>query len=69
MPGLGMLRVARRLFDANFHKFGCLEVFGVKNIGFSLIFGFFGGSSHMLSDWCLGYVIKVEQLWQGADIQ
>jgi len=41
-----------------------LEVVGVKKIvwlfGFFLQYlAFFGGSSHMLSDWCLGFLIKI----------
>jgi len=49
-------------FDAKFHKFGFfLEVVGVKKIVwlygfFSSIFGFFGGCSHVLSDWCLAFL-------------
>jgi len=34
-----------------------LDVVGVKYIVW--LFGFFGGSLHMLSDWCLGFLIKI----------
>jgi len=46
-------------FDAKFHKFGVFwRPFASKKLFgfFSLIFGFFGGSSHILSDWCLGFL-------------
>ena len=48
----------------NFTNVAFLEVVGVKKIAwlfgfFSSIFGFFGNSSHMLSDWCLSFLIKI----------
>jgi len=45
-------------FDAKFHKRNFfLETLSVKKLFgfFSLIFGFLGGSWHMLTDWCLGF--------------
>jgi len=42
-------------FDAKFHKFG----FFIGHWGKKNCLAVFGGSSHMLSDWCLGFLIKI----------
>ena len=52
-------------FDAKFHKFDFFRGrWRQKNcLAFRLFFlqylAFFGGSSHMLSDWCLGFLTKI----------